>query len=394
MNDGRLRLLYPEPGSPLSVILKLPGESCNINCSYCYEKRKPYPSATQLSPETLRRFLSLCGERPLRVELHGGEPLLVRRPRMAALLHELRQYPGRIWLAIQTNGTLLDDAWLRFFQREWPEIDIGVSLDGDAAVNDVYRIDYRDCGTGASIETALRRLGTHAFRVGVIAVVTRASLGQAARLVEYFSQFPAIRFVKFAPCFDFNVTIKTKYQSSRTGVLYLNSSGQKMPEWATSPLEYADFVIDAFDAWKAGTYRHFVIEPLYSVIQTLAGARSSFCHFSESKCAYVLTLYPDGRLGSCDELRMPGAFLAHIDDLQSMDDVLGMQTNAQLATSLGKLFEKCNSCSYHPTCRGGCLATRLQFNGTPYDDEYCASRAKIIEYVAEEIGVAVPVPTG
>jgi radical SAM protein with 4Fe4S-binding SPASM domain len=132
-----------------------------------------------------------------------------------------------------------------------------------------------------------------------------------------------------------------------------------------------------------------VIEPLHSVVQVLAGGRPAFCHFSDTKCGHVLTLYPDGRIGSCDELRMPLAQLAHVSQVESVDEILAMRTNTGLATRLEALFEKCNACDYRPTCRGGCLSTRLQFQGTEYDDEYCAYRSRLIDYVAAEIGAAI-----
>lgn len=391
MTTAQLHFEYPGASERISVILKLPGETCNINCYYCYEKRKPYPSAAQLRPEVLRRFLELCGQRPLRVELHGGEPLVVRRPRMASLLHELRNYDGDVSLAIQTNGTLLDDEWIDFFSVQWPTIDIGLSLDGDAAVNDVHRVDYHDRGTTALVESALRRLERHGLRVGVISTVTRASLGRSRALVDYYARFPAITYLKFAPCLDFNVTTKVFPKASRRALMQMNANGHGRPGWATSPGEYADFVIEAFDAWKAGAYRNFVIEPLASVLQTLAGGQPGFCHFSEAKCAHILTLYPDGRIGSCDELRMPEARLGHVADLESLEDVLNMRTNPGLDLRLRGLFDKCASCDYRATCRGGCLATRLQFQGTPYDDEYCTYRMRLIDYVAAEVKATVPI---
>jgi uncharacterized protein len=387
-----LTLLRPRAGEPLSVILKLPGETCNINCYYCYEKRKPYPNALQLKPDVLERFLALFGDRTLRVELHGGEPLLVKRHRMAELLGVLRRYPGAISLSIQTNGVLLDDAWVRFFLDEWPDIDLGVSLDGDARAN-ALRVDYHDRNTTEAVEAALERLGRSELNVGVIATVTSRSLGRAAELVQYFAGFEAIRFLKLGACLDFNVRTKSFPKGNRESLLVLNASGEGVPRWATSPLEYADFVIEAYEEWRTGPYQHFVIEPIFSLIQALAGRQPSFCHFSDAKCAHVLTLYPDGRIGSCDELQMPHAYLAHLDELTSIDEVIRMQTNQTLAMRLTSLFDKCNSCSYRPTCRGGCLATRLRYQGTPLDDEYCGYRARLIDYVAESIGAGRHVET-
>src|SRR6185437_9446904 len=104
----------------LSVVLKLPGETCNINCHYCYEKRKPYPGSSSLTAEMLEQFLTLMGERPLSVMLHGGEPLLVGQHRMLSLIRVLMQHPAPVSYSIQTNGTLLNARWLDFFDEHCP----------------------------------------------------------------------------------------------------------------------------------------------------------------------------------------------------------------------------------------------------------------------------------
>ena len=72
-----MALRLPREGEAIAVIAKLPGEVCNINCHYCFERRKPYPGAKFLAASTLRRFLTVAGGRPLSVTLHGGEPLII-----------------------------------------------------------------------------------------------------------------------------------------------------------------------------------------------------------------------------------------------------------------------------------------------------------------------------
>jgi uncharacterized protein len=381
-----LHLTRPRADQPLAVLLKLAGESCNINCHYCYEKRKPYASAQRLEPEALRRFLELLGTRPLLVELHGGEPLLIGRTRMRALLEVLREHAGQVSLAMQTNATLLDEKWIAFWQEEWPDLDLGLSLDGPPEINDRHRVDFRGEGSGNLVEDALHRLERAGFQVGVIAVVTHASLGRAPELVDYFAGFGSIRFLKFAPCFDYNVTTKRFPPGNRDALLALNASGTGRAGWATTPDEYAQFVIDAFEAWRQGAFKRFLLEPVSSLIQTLAGGEPAFCHFNANKCAHMLTLYPDGRVGSCDELRMPDAELGRLDALDDLDGVIAMSTNPVLAERLERLFDKCNQCDYRPSCRGGCLATRLAFEGTPEDDAYCDHRMRMIDHVSAAIG--------
>jgi len=54
----------------VSIIVKLTGESCNINCFYCYEKRKPHQNAQVLDTAV---FAAVCDDyHGLRSMVPGG----------------------------------------------------------------------------------------------------------------------------------------------------------------------------------------------------------------------------------------------------------------------------------------------------------------------------------
>jgi uncharacterized protein len=374
-------LKTPRNGEPLSIILKLVGEACNINCYYCYEKRKPYEQSSRIPLTTISRLLKLANGRPLSLELHGGEPLLYGIPQTRELLRLLRGYAGTINLSVQTNATIIDEAWLDLFVEEWPDIDIGFSLDGDAEAN-TNRVDYRDRNTTGKVEQALRLAAEREIDIGVISTVTSNVVTRPVDTLDFFAEFDAIRALKFSPCFDFNVRPKRISPGNRESLLLLNASSEGHAGWAITPHEFSQFLIQAYDHWReAGLYRRFLVEPFTSVIRTIAGASSQFCHFSESKCAHVMTLYPDGQLGSCDELGMPDALLANVYTLKSLDDVLELQTNLTLKSELNELLQKCATCAYEKTCGGGCLATRRRYLGTSYYEDYCDYRIQLVDHV-------------
>ncbi|WP_074594396.1 radical SAM/SPASM domain-containing protein [Bacillus cereus] len=374
----------PLKTDPLSIIMKLPGETCNINCLYCYEKRKPYPNAKYLDYTVVASLIKVMDGRPLSIELHGGEPLLLGQEKIRAILVELRKYSGPVKISMQTNGILLDESWIDFFEQEWPDIEIGISLDGDPSANS-YRVDYQNNPTYLKVEKTLNLLSKMNKKIGVISVITKDSLTRANEILTYFKNFSCIKSLKFAPCLDYNVKTK-KHKSSERFIEYLNPEGKGRPGWATSPMEYADFICEVFDIWeREKLFNNFVIEPVLSVIKKKLGIRTAFCHFSNMKCAHVLTLYPDGRIGSCDELSMPNSYLTHINELKDINDIIMLQTNKKLDEELNNLLKKCQTCSYYETCGGGCLATRSRYAGTDFDDEYCDYRIKMIDYIGSSI---------
>ena len=72
----------------------------------------------------------------------GGEPTLMGLDffRKAVDLQEKYRRPGmKILNAFQTNGTLLDEDWCRFFHEH--NFLIGLSIDGPRALHDTYRLD-------------------------------------------------------------------------------------------------------------------------------------------------------------------------------------------------------------------------------------------------------------
>jgi radical SAM protein with 4Fe4S-binding SPASM domain len=377
-----VRLRLPAPGDTVAVVLKLPGESCNINCHYCYEKRKPYGKPIRLSREILSKFLRAAGDRPLAVMLHGGEPLLVGTSHMAELLAELRAYPGPIALSVQTNGMLLNRQWLDFFDDQWPDLDIGVSLDGDDAGN-AHRVDFRDRPVYGRVVRALDLLAERNRDIGIITVVTRKLLGRAPDIIAEMRRYSCVKVVKFSPCLDYDVVSKQYNSPNTKSLAILNPGNSGMPGWATTPSEYTEFLSEVYACWKAtGAYKSFVVEPFISILRSHGGQDVDFTHFSERKEPFILTLYPDGRVGSCDELTMPAATLGHIDDLTSLDDWLDLSTNQSLRLSLEERLSACSGCSHESVCHGGSLADRIRYGDSAIGDEYCDARRKLIDAIA------------
>ncbi|MGR5907937.1 radical SAM protein [Bacillus paranthracis] len=315
--------------------------------------------------------------------MHGGEPLIIGMEKMLEILNVLKTHDEKVNINIQTNGTLLNKQWIEFFIKEWPEISIGISLDGDMKANS-FRIDYQENFITDKVEKTLKLLEDYEIEIGIIGVVTRNSLGRSQELLDYYSQFKSIKFIRFVPCLDYNVTADNNKFNKK--IKELNPTNQGIPAWATTPLEYANFVNDLYDTWKTkGYYNNFLLEPIQSVINKYYGNHTKLCHFTEMKCSYVLTLYPDGRIGSCDELSMPESVVGHINTVENIHDLLHMQSNKLLRNDLNKVLEKCNTCTYKNQCGGGCLATRVRYQDTPFYEEYCQHRIQIIDYIYEDL---------
>jgi uncharacterized protein len=113
---------------------------CNLRCWYCHDWR----SRGEAMPFEVLAALMAKALRPpehRRVDLmwHGGEPLLLGRAfylKALYLQQEFAQEGQMIRNSLQTNGTLLDHEWCRFFKEYG--FQIGLSVDGP--VHDANRV--------------------------------------------------------------------------------------------------------------------------------------------------------------------------------------------------------------------------------------------------------------
>ncbi|MCP2337538.1 radical SAM/SPASM domain-containing protein [Actinomadura rupiterrae] len=363
----------------VSVILKLRGETCDIDCLYCFEKRKEAPGGARISADDVDRLGQLFRGRPMLVELHGGEPLTAGRDHLASVLKSLAAQPSVVGVSMQTNGVLLDEEWLDLFDEVYPGLRIGISLDGDAAGN-AWRVSYDAQPVYPKVVKALELLGRRGRQVGVIAVVTPAVLGRAEAVLDHLAGFDAVNAISFVPCFDSTVAAATaaprRVPASRLRQREAVSGGS--PAWAITPGQYTGFVLAAAAHWVvSGLSAKVKLEPVVSTIRRINGLDTGFCHFSDLKCDHVFTLYPEGRFGGCDELPWPAARLGTLGDGL---DVGAAQQASPLLRQGRSLMNRCASCAYRSTCGGGCIATRLR--NVQDEDAYCDARMRLVDGVA------------
>jgi uncharacterized protein len=363
----------------VSIILKLVGEVCNLDCLYCYEKRKPYAGSRYLSPTVVAALLATLPQNKVALELHGGEPLLYGKDRFLELAAALSASGKQIVrVTMQTNGTLLDKDHLIFLRSTFPALQLGISCDGPDDLS-ASRVDLAGSASVANVERALRVCAELQQSVGVISVVTQQSLGRAEKLLTYLSQFGCIRAVKLVPCFDYAVNQHAGPKRRKETVEILRRSGGQYPPWAISPLEYQSFLSEAWNWWVSRRTPPFLLEPFLSVLKRLSGHRPNNCHFSDRKCSHVLTLYPDGTVGACDELGKREHEYGRVTQgaaTRSSVHWLGEVQEGQVR----QLLAKCEACSVADTCGGGCIATRLRFSALE-EARYCEHRVALVKMV-------------
>jgi len=145
-----------------------------------------------MSQQTLRHvfqdvFASGLVRQTLKIAWHAGEPLVLPSSYYTAafdIIEHLRPSDVAVDHCMQTNGTLIDDAWCEYITQHG--IKIGVSIDGPARLHDARRRTRAGAGTHARVMRGIRHLQDHGIQFDVITVLTREALSSPEELFEFY----------------------------------------------------------------------------------------------------------------------------------------------------------------------------------------------------------------
>jgi uncharacterized protein len=136
---------------------------CNMSCNYCYEKKNRKKDS--MSPEVARDgidfFMGMA--KKLHVQFFGGEPLLKFNLMKDMQSYLSKEYPGRYSFSIYTNGTLINDEVMDFFNKN--NVYVVLSTDGPKEVHDRDRVFPDGSGTFDRIYPSLLRLDKNHSRI-------------------------------------------------------------------------------------------------------------------------------------------------------------------------------------------------------------------------------------
>jgi len=178
------------PALKTRLLILQPTPFCNIDCDYCYLPDRQ--STARMSVDTARlaaarlREDGLLGE-TLTVVWHAGEPLAMPVAYYDEAIAAMAEAIGpecQVGHSMQTNATLIDDAWLALFKRH--HIQVGVSVDGPQALHDAHRKTRQGHGTHARVLRGMSRLRDAGISFHAIAVVTPDTFNHADAFYDFF----------------------------------------------------------------------------------------------------------------------------------------------------------------------------------------------------------------
>ena len=188
-------------------MIKPTGSVCNLDCKYCFylEKEKLYPERKRnyrMSDEMLERFIKqhIAAQEVDEVIFawQGGEPTLMGLPfyRRAIELQQRYAAGKTIVNTFQTNGILIDDQWAEFFRAN--QFLVGISIDGDAALHDEWRVTRSGKATHAKVEQAIQCLHRHGVEFNTLTVVNQSNMRHPLQVYRYLKSIGS-RYMQFIP---------------------------------------------------------------------------------------------------------------------------------------------------------------------------------------------------
>jgi len=328
------------------VMAKPMGAICNLDCHYCYYLKKEflYPdgNAFQMSDEVLERYVVQQIEAApgpmVNFAWHGGEPTalgLAYFQKIVAFQRKHRPEGKKITNGIQTNGTLVNDEWCRFFAAE--RFQVGLSIDGPRELHDGYRVDKGGKPTHKQVLRAFRLLNEHRVHCDVLCVVHDRNVRHPTQVYRFFKDI-GVEFLQFLPLVE-------------------KVNGGVSPR--TVPAEaFGDFLCTIFDEWVRHDVGKIAIQIFDEAARPAAGLDHSLCIFRET-CGDVPVVEHNGDFFSCDHFVEPEYRVGNIGDRHLGDLVESPAQRAFGEAKRDSLPRYCRECEVLAMCNGGCPKDRF-----------------------------------
>ncbi len=347
-------MISAEHVGPLELLVIQPTPFCNLDCSYCYlpnrlDKRK-------ITLETLEKtfqwaFSSGLIRQNFTLLWHAGEPMVLPASfyEQATLLLERCNISGfEVTQSLQTNATLVNDAWCDFIRRR--NVQVGVSVDGPDFLNDRSRKTRSGSGTLERVLCGMQLLRDHDIFFDVITVLTSASLDYPDELFDFYIENGIMDVA-------FNVEeIEGPHVTSS-----LAGSGTE-PRFRRFYSRFMDLALSCDPPMRV---REFEASRNSIAHREQLKARTQECRpfgILNVDCAGNFSTYSPELLG----LSSPrlGSFALGNVATDSLDSVLTMPRFIALDDEIRRGVDLCkDSCRYYPFCGGGPPGNKYFENG-------------------------------
>lgn len=351
------------------------GSKCNLRCKYCYylSKELLYPDSDfHMGENVLREYIQQYIESQRTKEVvfvwQGGEPTLLGIDYFQKIIEIEQEYcpPEKVIKnSLQTNGTLLNEEWCRFFKKH--NFLIGISIDGPASVHDCYRVYKNGNPTHERIVESIRLLTRYNVDYNILCCVQKMNWKYPREVYRYFRNVLGATFFQFIPI------IKMVDEDE----LKICGKGEKafpprLTEESITGYEFGHFLTGIFDEWIKRDVGRVFVQTFDNTLACWYGQSASLCVFTKT-CGDALVIEHNGDVYSCDHFVYARNFVDNILEKPLVDIVASAKQSDFKANKFSRLPSTCKNCIYLFLCYGGCPRNRLSLteDGEPGLNNLC-----------------------
>ena len=377
---------------PFHIMTKPIGAICNLDCTYCYylEKEKMYPAGenfrmTDATLETyIREYIASQPGNEITFAWQGGEPTLLGLDffRRVVELQEQHRSGKKVLNALQTNGTLLDDDWCRFFTDH--NFLIGLSVDGPRELHDAYRVDKRQKPTFDRVMQGLSFLQKHKTQYNTLTVVNRKNSRHPLEVYAFLKSIGST-FLQFIPLVERNPSHAAKEMGFDLNLPPSPDhpeAASPVTDWSVRAEDFGSFLVAIFDEWVRRDVGTTFVQLFDVTLGNHMHMGSSLCVFAET-CGNALVMEHNGDVFSCDHYVYPDYRIGNINE-GILGDMAGSDRQKKFGTDKrDTLPAYCRSCDVRHLCHGECPKHRFikTPDGEPGLNYLCAGYKRFFHHV-------------
>ncbi len=397
------RLHRGKPIVRMHAMVKPTGPVCNLDCQYCYYLSKEdllgRRDRWRISDEALERFIQQYIEgqnyREVIFSWQGGEPTLLGLDFFRKVIALEKKYcPPHVRCEndLQTNGTLLDEAWCEFLREN--DFLVGLSIDGPRELHDAYRKDKAGAGSFDRVLRAARLLHKHRVKFATLSCVNRLTAKRPLDVYRFLRSEVGAKRMQFIPIVEpksFRRTAPQHWAPEEMPIVGSSAARPGAPDsvvedWCVDPDDWGAFLCKVFDEWLRRGFGEIYVHYFDAAVETWMGRVNPLCTLAPM-CGKGVALEHDGAVYACDHYVYPEYRLGSIHDKPLAEMVLAPAQERFGTDKERTLPEACRRCEYEFACYGECPTNRFvrTLEGEPGLNYLCPGWKRFWKHIDEPI---------
>lgn len=353
----------------LSFLVKPASSMCNLKCPYCFyedvSKRRERSCSGKMQPEIMQSLIDRAvadtdADAELVFAFQGGEPMLAGLDYYQRFTAYVREKKGSrtVRYAIQTNGTLIDETWAKFFAEE--AFLVGVSLDGYESNTNRFRLNKDGKGMYAQIMQGIRLLEQFQVDYNILTVLT-PRLAAHPEAYYHFLKDQGFSYVQCISCLG-----ELPEQEEIPIEKYCGESGEGNVQ-ELKPKQYAEFYKRFYRLWLDDYARgDYMSVTLFDNLLLMLSDRPPQQCGMLGFCTAQLVVEADGSVYPCDFYVLDAYCCGNMKD-HTLQEILYSGTMQNFLREEKEIKKICETCPFWKICRGGCKRQ----NRTYLTEEWC-----------------------